>query len=143
MKNLLMVTALAFVGFSACGQKLDASKVPAPVKASFAKQYPNLAVKWEKEGVKYEANFKLNGSTMSALYESGGALTETEMDIKITDLPAAVTAYVKEHYAGKKIKEAAKLTNADGSVNYEAEVNGTDVIFDANGKFIKEVKEKD
>ena len=42
---------------------------------------------------------------------------------------------------GKNIKEGAKITKADGTVNYEAEVNGTDVIFDASGKFIKEAKD--
>ena len=140
-KLIMMLTLVASIAFSACGQKLDASKVPAAVKAAFTKQYSGVIAKWEKEAGKYEVNFKQNGNTMSALYEANGTLTETEMDIKAADLPAAVLAYVKEHYKGKTIKEGAKITKADGSVNYEAEVNGKDVIFDANGKFLKEVKD--
>lgn len=137
----MMLSALAIaIGFSASAQKLDASKVPAAVKASFTKQYPGVAVKWEKENGKYEAGFKQNGNTMSALFEANGTMTESEMDIKIADLPASVTAYVKEHYKGKSIKEGAKITKADGTVNFEAEVDGKDLIFDANGKFLREMK---
>lgn len=128
------------IGFSAYAQKIDASKVPADVKAAFAKQYPGVSVKWEKEDGKYEAGFKQNGNTMSALYEANGKMTESEMDIKVSDLPASVLAYVKENYKGKKIKEGAKITKSDGTVNYEAEVDDKDVIFDATGKFLKEMK---
>lgn len=142
MKKLMMMSALvAAIGFSACAQKINASKVPAAVKATFAKQYPGVPASWEKENGKYEVNFKYKGNTMSALYEANGTLTETEMDIKVADLPATVKSYVKEHYKGKTIKEAAKITKADGIVNYEAEVSGIDVIFDVNGKFIKEAKD--
>ena len=142
MKKLfIMTTMAASLVFAACGQKLDASKVPAPVKASFAKEYPGTTAKWEKEKGNYEVNFKKDGSDMSLLIQPNGSIVETETDIKITDLPATVLVYVKEHYPGKNIKEAAKITKADRSVNYEAEINGKDVIFDANGKFIKEAKD--
>ena len=137
----MMSALVGTIGFAACAQKLDASKVPASVKAAFAKQYPGVTAKWEKEDGNYEVNFKQNGNTMSVLYEANGTMKESEMDIKVSDLPATVQAYVKEHYKGKVVKEAAKITKANGTVNYEAEVNGKDVIFDANGKFIKEAKD--
>ena len=137
----MMSALVAAIGFSACAQKLDASKVPAAVKTAFVKQYPGLTTKWEKEDGKFEASFKQNGKTMSALFEANGTMTESETDIKVSDLPANILAYVKEHYKGKTIKEGAKITKADGTVNYEAEVDGKDVIFDSNGKFLKEAKD--
>jgi hypothetical protein len=138
MKKLMMMSALvAAIGLTACAQKIDASKVPATVKAAFAKQFPGSVAKWEKEDGKFEAGFKKDGNTMSALFETNGTMTETEMDIRVADLPATVLAYVKEHYKGKSIKEGAKITKANGTVNYEAEVDGKDVIFDVNGKFIE------
>jgi hypothetical protein len=141
MKKLITVSALVTViGVSAGAQKIDASKVPAAVKSAFAKQYPGTAAKWEKEDGKFEAGFRLNGNTMSALYEANGTITETETGIKVASLPATVLAYVKEHYKGKTVKEGAKITKADGTVNYEAEVNGKDVIFNEAGKFLKEMK---
>jgi hypothetical protein len=138
MKKVIMISAIATaICFSVHAQKIDASKVPAAVKAAFAKQYPGVSVKWEREGGKFEAGFKQNGNTMSALFEPNGKLEESEMDIKVTDLPATVLAYVKEHYKGKSIREGAKIMKADGTVNYEAEVDGKDIIFDANGKYIE------
>ena len=137
----MMVGVLAVsITFSACAQKLKEADVPVAVKASFTKQYPGITAKWEKENGKYEANFKQGSKVMSAMFEPAGTFTESEMDIKVTDLPATVLVYVKEHYKGKTIKEGAKITKANGTVNYEAEVDGKDVIFDANGKFIKEAK---
>jgi hypothetical protein len=56
-------------------------------------------------------------------------------------LPASIADYVAKNYKGEKIKEAAKLKMANGDINYEAEVKGMDLIFDANGKFIKSVKD--
>ena len=140
MKKLITMSALfATIGFAACAQKLDASKVPAAVKATFTKQYPGITPKWEMEDGKYEASFKKGTDAISAMFEPNGTFTESEIDIKVAALPASVLAYVKEHYKGKTIKEGAKITKADGTVNYEAEVNGKDVIFDVNGKFLKEM----
>ena len=142
MKKLIVLSTLATaIVLSACGQNIDASKVPAAVKANFEKQFPGAAAKWEKEDGRYEVNFKHDGHEMSALFEANGSMTESEMEIKETELPAAVLVYMKEHYSGKKIKSAAKITKADGTVNWESNVSGKDAIFDFNGTFIKEVKD--
>ena len=141
MKKLITFTAcITAITFAAFAQKKDDGKVPQTVKTSFAKQYPGVATKWEKENGKYEASFKKDGNTMSALFEKNGTMTESETDIKVSALPAAILAYVKANYKGKTIKEGAKITKADGTVMYEAEVDGKDVIFDNNGKFLKVMK---
>ncbi len=138
---MMMSAFIAAITVSACAQKIDAAKVPAAVKTAFAKQYPAVKVKWEKEAGLFEAGFELKGNEMSALYDANGTMKESEMEIKVADLPASAVKYVNDNYKGKKIKESAKITKADGTVNYEAEVNGKDLIFDANGKFINAVKE--
>ncbi|MEO7311122.1 MAG: PepSY-like domain-containing protein [Chitinophagaceae bacterium] len=140
-KKILLALFVGGAVAVAVAQKLKASAVPAAVKSSFAKSYPGITAKWEMEAGKYEAGFKKNGSDMSVLFEKNGTMTESETDIKTTDLPATVLAYVAAHYKGKKINEAAKITTAAGVVTFEAEVGDTDVIFDASGKFLKEVKE--
>ena len=142
MKKIMLLLGL-FAGacFTISAQKLAAAKVPAAAMTSFAKQYPGVAGKWEKEAGKYEVNFTQKGIAMSVLMDEKGRIAETEMGLKISDLPTSVLAYVKQHYSGKIIKEGAKITKADGTVNYEAEVSGKDVIFDSNGKFLKEVKD--
>lgn len=131
-----------FAGVYAFGQKIASSKVPSAVQSAFSKAFTGIAdAKWEKEKGNYEANFKQNGQKMSALFDANGAWLETETDIAINTLPATVVDYVNKNYKGEKIKEAAKLKMANGDNNYEAEVKGTDLIFDANGKFIKKVKD--
>lgn len=140
MKQLLILALLTGSFFSIQAQKLQASKVPGMVKASFEKQYPGLTGTWEKEDGNYEVNFKQNGSAMSAIISPSGSILETETDIKVSELLPAISSYIKSHYKNKVIKEAAKIVNADGSLTYEAEVGDADVIFDSAGKFIKEVK---
>lgn len=122
-------------------QKLLPEQVPQKVKDAFKQKYSGIKCNWEKEGKQYEGNFKIKGVSMSVLYDSDGHLIETEEDIKITDLPVAVINYIKEKKKGYVIKEAAKITKASGTVNFEAEVNHKDLIFDAEGKFIKEVND--
>jgi len=144
MKNMKEIMAILFVGsiiLAACSQSLDDSKVPSAVTTSFAKNFPGISPKWDKENSNYEANFKMDGKTMSVLYDDNGNRQETETDINITDLPAAVTDYVSQNYKGEKIKEAAIITKAHGEINYEAEVNGMDLLFTKDGKFIKTAKD--
>ena len=136
-KGILLLALVSTTVFSAQAQKLEASKIPDAVKASFLKHYPGVTATWEKEGGKYEAGFKKNSSKMSALFEPTGIMTESEISIKTSAIPKAALTYVKEHYKGKTIKEGAKITKADGTVNFEAEVDGKDVIFDAKGNFLK------
>jgi hypothetical protein len=139
MKKLIVLAfAITSISLGAYAQqKVSASKVPPAVKTSFAKQFPGTKVSWELENGNYEAGFEQQGHEMAALFQANGALIESEVEIKISELPATVTDYVKSHYKGSKIKEAAKITKASGEVNYEAEVNGKDVIFDSNGNPVK------
>lgn len=134
MKKLFgLLSVMAVLTISANAQKVSAEKMPAPVKATFAKLHPNTKVMWEMEGKNYEAGFKVKGVETSEVYAASGTLMETEVEIKVSELPAAVMAKLK----GMKITEAAKITKANGSVTYEAEVKGKDLVFDANGNPVK------
>ena len=115
-----------------------AQSIPAAAKSSFMKLHPQAtSVKWDKEDGGYEASFKENGKNMSVVMDTKGMLKETETDITIAELPAAVRDYVTKQMPGKKIKEAAIIVNAAGTKMYEAEVGGKDLMFDMNGKPVK------
>ena len=105
MKKIMLLLIIGGATFTACAQKLDASKVPSAVKTSFAKDFPGMSTKWEKENANYEANFKMDGKTMSALYDAKGNKQETETDIKISDLPQSVKDYIAQNYKGEKLKK--------------------------------------
>lgn len=114
-------------------QKVAAAKVPAAVKTAFVKNHPGVKVNWEMERRNYEAGFSLNGKETSEVFAASGFLMETEVAIKSSEFPADVKVKLK----GMKVAEAAKITKADGSINYEAEVKGKDLLFDAKGNPVK------
>jgi len=120
----------------------DKSKTTDAAKASFAKDFPNVThVKWDKEDGNYEVDFVQTGKKMSALYDAKGILKETEIPVTTAELPADILPYFKEHYKNVVIKETAKITKPSGETNYEIGIKGKDILFDVNGKFIKEVKD--
>lgn len=133
---LLAFAAITLRGYS---QKLKEHEVPSAVKESFYKTYPGLKdVSWEKEkDGNFEAEFKSGGKEQSVVLDSKGAILETETEIAVAELPATVQEYIAKTYKDAKIKEAARITDAKGVISYEAEVKGSDLLFDAKGNFIK------
>jgi len=135
---LTMITAVAFMN----AQKVQHKDLPAAVQKGFQKQFPTVKdAKWEQENGNYEAGFKANGKKTSVVVSSSGDVLETETEMSSTLLSAPIKEYLSKKYPNRKIKEAAKITDAKGNVTYEAEVDGKDVIFDTAGKFLREKKD--
>lgn len=134
--GLLGLVLITHAGFA---QKLKGTDVPAVVKTALAQKYPAATgVVWEKEKANYEANWGgRSGEDNSVVFTPQGNLVETVVTIPVTSLPAGVAAYLNKNYPGAKIKEAGKVTNADGRITYEAEVNRKDLVFDESGKFVR------
>lgn len=127
--GLFLVGMVLSVGAQA--QKHPGVDVPAAVKTAFAKQYPGTGAQWIKEGDRYEARFKQKRQQLAAVYNADGSLAETELAIKVSQLPLPVVDYMEQHYGGS-ISEAAKVTKANGEINYEATSKGKEVVFDAS-----------
>ena len=141
MKKLTITSVVMLFVTLSFAQKMQGKNVPMNVKSSFQKNYPTVKqVKWDKEGDKYEASFDLNKNDNSVLMDAKGNIIETEVEVELNQLPQGILDYVKTNYAGKQAKEGAKITDAKGKVTYEVEIKGMDLIFDSNGKFIKELK---
>ncbi|MBA2250853.1 MAG: PepSY-like domain-containing protein [Chitinophagaceae bacterium] len=123
------------------GEKEGKEKVsvPAVVKTALTAKYPEAKnVTWETEKGNYEANWGgKSGEDHSVQFTPSGEFIEMVKAISVSELPKPVWAYVKSHYKGAKITEAGRVTDAQGKISYEAEVNRRDVIFDENGKFVK------
>ena len=154
MKKLMLVMLMGAIGTATMAQTKEVEheknekKVtpPAAVKTAFAKDFPGKEAKaWEAEHGGFEVEFKMDGVDASAVYDKTGHRKETEVSIKTSELPAAATEYIKKNHASQMITEAAKITNDKNVVTYEAEVGkdgkNIDLIFDTNGKFIKQSKE--
>jgi hypothetical protein len=138
-KHLLMVAFTTIVIGGCYAQDVKTSEVPEVVKSALMKKFPEATkVSWEKENGNYEANWGgKSGEDNAAQFTPAGVFAEIERVIPLSNLPASVKTYVKEHENGAAIKEAASITDANGKITYEAEVKGRDLIFDDSGKFIK------
>jgi hypothetical protein len=155
MKKIITLTALIIFA-NAKAQQIKESNVPSVVREAFKSLHPHVKnTEWSKEGKFYEVEFETkqinqeNGKSRKGdvettlVYDSNGKLIQTEIEIPVSELPAAAKEYVNSNYPGKKISEAAKITDANAVITYEAEVGKVDLIFDANGKFIKKEVDDD
>ena len=135
MKKTILMTIMSFSTFVGMTQSKG---IPSEIKAKFVVAYPKATeVKYMKEGKKFEVEFTNEGKKMSADLDAKGNITETEITIKSSDLPKVVQEYLTKNLKGKKIKEAAEITNAKGMKKFEAEVGGKDYIFDEKGNLLK------
>lgn len=148
MKNtVIAAVAFVFVVNTACAQKVKEAEVPKAVVTSFQTHFKGAKAKaWDKEkDGGYEAEFDWNKIETSATFSADGKLQETEQEIKVSELPKAVTDYVAKNYPKHKLAEAAKITDAAGKLMYEAEVKTgkeeMDLLFDDKGNFIKKTVE--
>lgn len=137
MKNILFVSALLTLAPVAAFASTFKGTPPQAVLQAFQKAFPNAEdVEWEMEDNQYEAEFEQGDVEQSATFSAAGQLLETETEIAVGELPAAVRDYVAANFKGKKIKEAARIVTPSGTVTYEAEVKRRDLMFDASGKFL-------
>ena len=144
MKILVFtLAAVALLTPTAHAQKVAAANVPAAALATFKKSFPTVKnVRWEKEGVDFEAGFNMGKAEMSAVVTAAGELKETETEMAATQLPAPVLKALAANYKTYAITEAAKIvTTATGATTYEAEVSQggkhRDVLFSADGTEVK------
>ena len=144
MKTTIFIIIMLAFTYVSSAQKVKDSDVPAAVKTAFTAMYPDANhIKWSIEDKKYEAEYKLSGIESSALFESSGVYVQTETEIPVSSLPDAAKEYLSKNLPGKKIKEAAKITDAGGIITYEAEIGGTDYLFDSAGNFLSKATDTD
>jgi hypothetical protein len=140
MKRFVLsgVVGLFLMG-SVSAQDLKSTQVPSAVRDALIRKYPSaVKVGWEKEKGNYEANWGgRSKEDSSVLFTPEAVFVEIVIAIRVVDLPAGVSIYVKQHYPGARITEAGRVTDAMGAVSFEAEVKGKDLIFDEKGNFVK------
>jgi hypothetical protein len=141
-KIYVLLISILFV-FCANAQVQKKDEIPSSAKTAFAAKFPKAQkVKWsiEKPG-EYEAEFVTNRTESSAVFDGKGNFIESETEIKSSELPQLVKSSIEKSFAGYKLDEVEKATDAKGVVSYEMEaVKGSDkleISFDANGKLLK------
>jgi hypothetical protein len=143
MKRLVLIALCSvMICFTVSAQKGADAKVPAVLKAAFAKQFPKATdVKWEKEGGNWEVALKNNGKEMTVVMDPKGKVTETEVPIMGTELPGLAMKYIADKFKGKPILSADKITSGM-KVTYEVVIEkGNAMKFDETGKYLKTGKD--
>ena len=144
----LLVLILAFGNFAFAQTEedeipkgpIEVSKV---VMDSFQKNYPGISnTEWDFGDGEYEVVFSKNGTDMTVDYDVYGHCTETETEIKISELPSVAVEYIQKSYGGFKLTSASRLVTDNYDVAFVVQIGKEgkfwDVTFDRNGKFLKE-----
>jgi hypothetical protein len=125
------------------GKEANETKdAPANVKSAFSKKFPSATkVEWGKEDEKeWEAEFKADGKEYSANFDNEGKWIETEYEIAVKDLPAAVKTALDKESSGYKIEESVVL-ETPGTKSFEFVIlKGKvkkELEIDQNGKVLK------
>jgi hypothetical protein len=140
MKDMFVI-GLMLISLNSFAQKTDQKKVPAIVTKAFSKFFPGASKPvWEREKRNYEAKFRQKEKNMSATFNDNGGWLETETEISLGSFPAQAQEYLAKNYNKQVIKNVSRIDLANGDERYEAEITGSDYIFDKKGKFLKKIK---
>ena len=118
MKQSAIIMVVLAMSLFACAQT-----PPKAVTDNFSSKFSAATkVKWDQEEEnEWEAEFKMNGSEMSASFDNAGTWLETEKEIKNRDLPAAVAEIQKPGFSGYEIG----LEKGEEMLEIQANPDGT------------------
>lgn len=144
MKSLIMVTLLMGYSLVSCSQDISARDVPSVVSNAFDAAYPDARdIEWEKEGDQFEVEFEVKDVDQVALLDNSGNLVMYKKDIRVSELPAAVTDAIKQNYDNKQIDDA-DLVEKDGTTYYQVELEGgirdEEIVFSEDGQVVNDFK---
>lgn len=138
MNKLILILTVVLFGISARAQNLKESDVPSQVKSKFNAMNPNVNnVRWERNDGRFEAEFDEDSLETSVYFNGDGTYIKTEKEISISLLPSKARDFVLTNHPGKNIREAEIVTNASGSISYEAEIDNIDYYFDSDGNLLR------
>jgi hypothetical protein len=140
MKELSFALLIVVV-LSACNEDNTRRSAPDNIVSAFKKIHPNAAIeKWNDEPPIWEAKYKDGDEKGAVSFDKDAIVTETELVIEENQLPnhPAIPDYIAAHYTEEKIQRCEKVTKADGTITYEIQITGKEIIFDKDGKYLNE-----
>lgn len=143
MKKLL-VPIISIILLAACNQTAKTLEVPTNISEAFIKLHPNATIlKWNDEHPIWEAKYQDGEEKGAVSFNAKAEVTETELVISENLLPNAsvIPDYIKTHYPNEKIKGCEKIAKADGTIIYEIQITGKEIVFDGSGKYLSEEKD--
>ncbi len=112
MRKTIIALFTGLLALMACAQNTNPPKA---VSSAFSEKFGTVkGLKWDQEEAnEWEAEFKMNGTEMSASFDQSGTWLETETEIKEKDLPENIMNAVNAQFEGWEIEEAEKIEKPD------------------------------
>lgn len=143
MKRITLLFVLAILSAHLNAQKLATNEVPKAVISAFKKANPTISnPEWKKEKSCYQAKYMVDKKPRTVTYTNSGTIVVHDSKVAIANLPSGVKTYLDKNYPSHsdEVNKVLKMTKPDGTVNYDVEISGTDLIFDAKGNYLKTAK---
>lgn len=106
-------------------------------KAQFALDYPDAVDGvWEDREGNFQVSYRKDNVERHVIYDMNGGKVREEMILAEDAVPAGAKAYVAEQ--GGSVIEATMITKANGTVEYEVQSDGKNLLFDKDGTFLRE-----
>ena len=154
LASLLFITATGCNQHKEEAQKVELSKVPAPVMASVNTRFPGANIdsvekETENGAVVYDIELKQQGRKYEMDIKEDGTVMEIEKEIKAP--PAAVSRAIQSKYPGATIKEVMEKNTVKGKQetpdSYEVTITTADgkskeVVVALDGSSAKEEPEE-
>ncbi|HRO71398.1 MAG TPA: PepSY-like domain-containing protein [Chitinophagaceae bacterium] len=137
----LLITALSLGLNAQDGQKVKDADLPAAIKTSFQSEFPDARdVEWVLKDGHYKVEFEVKDVDNIAAFDASGKLLKKGIEIKQSELPAAVSSALQSAHAGKDIDDVYKMEK-DGTSYYLVKFDGnpkTKVMYSPEGQEIKD-----
>ena len=122
------------------GQKLKPEAVPDDVKQTMEFEYPNVKITfWELSNNVYIANFKEDNSPGKCYIQKNGQWEKTVYPVPKTELPSAITDYVKNNYANYSIAVSQLQEMPNVRIHYYIEAKPEGVGYESSKLTFNEV----
>ncbi len=138
MKNLFLLAFFLFSVSASFAGDLNASDVPANVKACVDSVFPkSTVVRWELEKGRYEAWVKKKDQEVAASVLPNGQLFAMIKSIQAKDLPKTTQEFIKKTAKLEEVREAEEiLYTRVNRTFYMAKYKGFKYNFDDKGNFM-------
>lgn len=144
MKSAILLMTVISVSLVSCGQDIPASKVPSVVQNTVQAKFVNaVKIEWEKKNNFYEAEFDIDKTDYKVHVDASGKLLICKTDMKVSELPAAITSAISSEHGGYEIDDADKL-DKDGTIYYQVELDAKGkkdkrLVYTADGKLAQNI----
>jgi len=150
MKKLILIAGLAVAfSFGAAAQDDRIAQpadgrvvVPDNAREDFMKKHPDAAdSRWEKIGDNYEVYYMVDNMERRVVYDPSGKTVRSISHVEHTALPDAAVQHVVTTYNARPTR-VMQVTDTNGIVTYETLVGDRIVIYDKEGKYMKELNQQ-